>query len=104
MAESAELRDFVVRIEALRKHAALAPLVRRGQVALGELDLNEIAELLKDEAGYYFLIAAAGLNRSSLKRAMADPEAAIVEKRLRKAFAVRKLLGNVGEFSLNKFE
>ena len=61
--------------------------------------LEEVAELIKDETCYYFLIAAAGLNRTSLKRAMRSEDAQIVHKDLRRAFAVKEHLPLRREFT-----
>ena len=54
---------------------------------------------MTDETAYYFLIAAAGLNRTSLKKAAADETAKIVAKPLRKAFAVEKRLPVIASFA-----
>jgi hypothetical protein len=84
--------EFRRQIEALKQNPHIAPLLKKGQVRLGGLSRQQIAELLKEDAAYYFLIAAAGLNRTSLKKAAADETAKIVSKPLRKAFAIEKRL------------
>jgi hypothetical protein len=66
--------------------------MKRGEVALATLSLDAVAELMKSDASYYFLIAAAGLNRTSLKKAAAEHDAGIVAPAKRRAFAIRKRL------------
>ncbi len=92
MVERPALDEFRRQIEALKQDPHIAPLLKKGHVRLGGLSRQQIAELLKDDSAYYFLIAAAGLNRTSLKRAAADETAKIVPKPLRKAFAIEKRL------------
>jgi hypothetical protein len=92
VAERPALDEFRRQIEGLARHPAIAPLLKKGQVKLGGLSRQQVADLLKDEPAYYFLIAAAGLNRTSLKKAAADETAGIVAKPLRKAFAVKQRL------------
>jgi hypothetical protein len=86
------LDEFRRQIEALRTHRLLKPHVNRGEIHLGALSTKDIAELLSEEAAYYFLIAAAGFNRTSLKLAMSDDATKIVPKESRKAHAVRERL------------
>jgi hypothetical protein len=92
VAERPALDEFRRQIEALARNATLAPLLKKGQVRLGDLSRQQVADLLKDDSAYYFLIAAAGLNRTTLKKAAADETAKIVAKPLRKAFAVERRL------------
>jgi hypothetical protein len=87
-----QYEEFQKQIEKLKKHPALAMVQRRGVVALGKLSLEAVAALIKEEPGYYFLIAAAGINRTTLKKAVAEHEASIVEPSKRRAFAIRKRL------------
>ncbi|HET7500715.1 MAG TPA: hypothetical protein VFK02_06920 [Kofleriaceae bacterium] len=70
----------------------LKKLVRRNQIHLGELSVEDVATLMLNEAAKYFLFAAAGLNRTSLKKAVREPEAAIVEKGLQQAFSIKRRL------------
>lgn len=86
------LQDFQRAIEDLRSHPLISPLLKRGEVNLGALSLDAVAKLMKVDAGYYFLIAAAGLNRTSLKKASVSDEAKIVSPAKRKAFAVKERL------------
>ncbi len=84
--------DFQRSIEDLRADPLLAPVIKRGEVNLSSLTLDTVAQLMKIDAGYYFLIAAAGLNRTSLKKAAAEDEAKIVVPAKRKAFAIKERL------------
>lgn len=93
-----ELDDFRRRIETLRQHSALKPWMDGDRVALGGLTLPQIVGLLADDAGYYFLIAAAGLNRTTLRRGMSDPEAQVVAPVQRRAYVVRTTLPTTGSF------
>ena len=65
---SAELDEFRRQIDTLAAHANLAPHIEGTEVRLAELDLSEIDALARIDAVYYFLLAAAGLNRTSLRR------------------------------------
>lgn len=87
MTESPELDEFSRRIGELAEDV-LKPLIKDGGVHLKDLSLEKIGALLRDEVAYYFLIAAAGMNRTSLKRAMEHVEAKIVRPEHRRAFAI----------------
>jgi hypothetical protein len=84
--------EFRRQLDALRRHRLLQPHIKRGTVHFDKLSLDDVAHLIRDDAAYYFLIAAAGLNRTSLKKAASDETAGIVQRRLRKAFAIRSKL------------
>jgi len=92
LTESPLLDDFIRAIEELRSHALLKSVSKRGEVSLGLLSLEAIAKLMKIEAGHYFLIAAANLNRTSLKKAAGEDETRIVTPGKRKAYAVKARL------------
>lgn len=92
MTEHPEHEEFQKQIEALKRHPRIAGVLKRGEVHLSTLSLDHVAELLRDDAGYYFLIAAAGLNRTTLKKAAAEHDVSIVEPAKRRAFAVKKRL------------
>lgn len=93
MARDPELEDFRKRSEALARHRILEDAIHDDEVQLSRLSLEDIDELMRgEEEGYYFLIAAAGLNRTSLKAASGTPEAKIVQPRLRKAFGIKESL------------
>lgn len=92
MTERPLLDDFQRAIEELRSHPLVAPVLKRGEVNLGALTVDAIVSLMKIEAGYYFLIAAAGLTRTTLKKAAASEEAKINAPPKRKAFAVKQRL------------
>ena len=87
-----ELDDFKKRTEALLGHPVLGRYLKDDEVELSRLTLQEIEDLAREDEGYCFLIAAAGLNRTSLKAAASSPEAKIVQARLRKAFAIKESL------------
>jgi hypothetical protein len=92
MTETPELDQLKVELRSLRAHPLLKKLVRRNRVRLGELGVEAVATLMLQETAKYFLLAAAGLNRTALKRATRDPETAIVERKLRQAYAVKRRL------------
>jgi hypothetical protein len=92
VSESPHLEDFRRRIEEMREHKLIAPLLRRGEVHFEGLSLDDIVALLREDIAYYFLIAAAGFNRTSLKKAMEHEEARIVVPAKRRAFAVKNRL------------
>jgi hypothetical protein len=92
MTETPELDQFKAELRGLRTHPLLKRLVRRNRVHLGELAVEDVAALMLHEAAKYFLFAAAGLNRTTLKRAAKEPETAIVEKKLRQAYAIKRKL------------
>jgi hypothetical protein len=86
------LDEFQRQIEGLRDHPLLKRHIKRGEIHLGALSVKDVATLLSEDAAYYFLIAAAGFNRTSLKSAMSDGATKIVPKDSRKAHAVRERL------------
>jgi hypothetical protein len=93
VAESPELEAFRRDVEALANHLVLRAHRRGDEVRFGELSRAEVAQLMVGRGpGYYFLIAAAGLNRTALKRAAAEPEAMIVAPRERASYATRARL------------
>lgn len=93
LAETPELEQFHRDVEALLEHPILRAHRRGDDVRLGELTRADVRLLITGRgAGYYFLIAAAGLNRTALKKAAAEPEAMIVAARERAAFAIRQRL------------
>jgi len=92
VATNPALDEFERQIEALRIHRLLKRHIKRGEIHLGDLSVKDVAKLLLEDAAYYFLIAAAGLNRTSLKLAMSDDATKIVPKESRKAHAVRERL------------
>lgn len=95
-----ELEEFRRQVVLLRSDAAIsATLGSDGRYALSELPLDEVARLLRDEkCGYYFMLAATQLNRTSLRKASGEEEAQLVPARMRKAFAVRSRLPVSGDF------
>lgn len=93
-----ELDEFRRQIELLRQLPVIAGVTLGDRVELSRLGLDDVEALLATEAGYSFLLGAAGLNRTSLRRAMAEPEVAVVVARQRRAYAVRTRLPVSGSF------
>lgn len=94
-----ELDSFRESVNALRASAEIAQILSQdGVIRLSRLPLEQIAALLGTDAGLYLLMAAADLNRTSLKKAMKDPEAQIVAPRHRRAYAVRARLPLEADF------
>lgn len=92
MSASPEIDEFRRQIESLRSHPILVPCLKRGVVALKSLRIEDLAKLLRDDAGRYFLLAAAKLTRTTLKKATKEPEIAIVARPLRFAQTVKSRL------------
>jgi len=92
MAKNPELDDFERRMRNLPEEAVLGRLVEGDEIKLGELSLGDVNELVRHDVGYYFLVSAAGLNRTSLKRAMSSAPAKILKPEVRKAFALKEHL------------
>jgi hypothetical protein len=93
MTDSPDLEEFARQIQALAAHPDLAPLLQDGVVRLGDLTREQVSGLAKpNTASYYFLIAAAGLNRTTLQKAVESQEARIVAPPLRRAFALQRAL------------
>lgn len=92
MATNPALEEFERQLTALRSHKHLAPHLKRGEIHFGALSREDVAELARNEAAYYFLIVVVGLNRTSLKKATEAEAARIVEKSQRKAYAIRERL------------
>lgn len=92
MTDNPEFDQFKVELSNLRTHAVLRKLVKRNEIGLGTLTVEDVAALMLNEAAKYFLFAAANLNRTTLRKAAHEPESAIVEKKLRQAFAIKRRL------------
>ncbi len=92
MPQHPELEEFRLCLRALANHPSLRGHISGDEVHLAKLELAEVDELLRDEVGYYFLIAAAGLNRTSLKNAAAEADALIMAPKQRRAFVVKQRL------------
>jgi hypothetical protein len=89
LVDQPDLDDFRRSVELLRANPLIAACLVGNEVRLNSLTVASVAALLQDKTAYYFLIAAADLNRTTLKRAAATAEAAIVAPRLRKAHVVK---------------
>lgn len=101
MARSPALDEFRHRVQALQTHPVLGAVRDGDTVRLAQLSKEQVLGLIRDEdqAGYYFLMAAARLSRTSLKKAAETPEARIVRKELRKAYALQRALPVEASFS-----
>ena len=92
MTDSPEFDDFRIELQKLRDHPLLKTLIKGPEVHLGKLDVREVATLMLQDAARYYLLAAANLNRTALRKASQEPETAIVEKKLRQAYALKQRL------------
>lgn len=92
MTEKPRLEEFRRDLLELRRHELLRKRLDGEKIVFSGFPLGELAQLLRDEIPYYFLLAAAGLNRTSLKKHASKDEAMIVSPALRKAYAVQKHL------------
>lgn len=98
MPKNPELEEFRKGIEGLRRHPVLEPHISGDEVRLSEMALSEVDQLIRDDTVYYFLIAAAGLNRSSIKKAMKEADVQIVSVKDRRAFAIKRHLPTTASF------
>lgn len=87
-----ELEAFREEILALKTHPLIAPRLAGDQLRLGPLRIPDVSELLRNRVAYYFLIAAANLNRTSLRKAVQEPETQIVPPRQRQAYVIKRRL------------
>jgi hypothetical protein len=93
LTETPELDEFERQVTGLAAHPILKALIKKGEVHFGGLSPDRVDEMVRaSEAAYYFFIAAAGLNRTSLRRVIQEPEVTIAPRRLRKALAIKKRL------------
>ncbi|WP_028644591.1 hypothetical protein [Nocardioides sp. URHA0020] len=95
-----ELDEFRRRVVLLRSDPAIATTATSdGRFALSKLPIEDVARLLRDAAcGYYFMLAATELNRTSLRQAATEDEAQLVPTRQRRAFAVQTRLPVSADF------
>lgn len=93
MTENPDLDEFKRQVEELRRHPLLKPHITKGEVYFQQLQLEDVDRLVRSgDAAHYFLMAAADLTRTTLKKATKDPEATIVPAKQRRAFAVKRRL------------
>lgn len=85
-----ELEAFREEILHLKDHPLISPLLVDDQLSLAQLSISDTAALLKNSVAYYFLIAAANLNRTSLRKSVQEPDAQIVSSPQRPAYVIRK--------------
>jgi len=86
------IEEFQRQVEDLRRSTHLKGVIKRGEVRFVDLSLEQVQALLDDPTGYYFLLAAANLTRTTLKRAASDDRSALVRKEDRRAHAVKEAL------------
>lgn len=99
MSDTPELEDFRRDVEALIDHPLFRHHRNGDEIRLGALTRVEVARLIVGRtSAYYFLIAAAGFNRTALKKAAAEPDAMIVSPRERQAFAIKQRLPTRASF------
>ena len=98
MTDTPEFDEFATALRRLRTSAPWKAWIQRGQVQFAKLSIADVAAQLLIEPSRYFLLAAANLNRTALKKAALLPEAALVEKKLRVAHAVRSRLPRTASF------
>ena len=92
MPKNPEAAEFERKILLLEDHRILKSHFTGDKIMFSRLTLEEIDELCRDEVTYYFLISAAGLNRTSIKKAAKSAEAQIVQPQLRRAFVIKEQL------------
>lgn len=88
MSRQPELEEFRLQVQELLERPPLSEVRQEDELRLRDLDLKGIASLLKTAPGLYLLMAAARLNRTSLKEGAQTARALLVAPALRKAFAV----------------
>lgn len=93
-----DLRTLERQLRALAKNAHLAPLIHDGEARLGDLNLEQVAELLADDHGAELLMAAAALNRTELRAGITSTDALLVAPPLRRAYVVRSKLPSSANF------
>jgi hypothetical protein len=86
--------DFVERLRRLKDDPLLKRLLKKGVVKLTALSEKDIDAFCRreDDAGFYFLMAAARLSRTKLKMARQDPGVKIAPRAMRQAFALKQHL------------
>lgn len=86
--------DFVHRLRSLKEDPLFRRLLKKGIVNLRALSEKDIDALCRreDDAAFYFLMAAAGLSRTKLKKAQEDPGVKIASRGMRRAFALKQYL------------
>lgn len=92
VAEHPAVEEFRRLVEELRRNAHLKGVLRKGEVHFAKLTLAQVKALLEDDAGHYFLMAAAGLTRATLRKAVSDERRQIVRREDRRAHAVQEAL------------
>jgi hypothetical protein len=86
------LQEFRRQLEELVARGPVKRVASRGTVRLADLTLDEVTSVIREDVGYYFLLAAANLNRTSLKAVMRAEASQIVTPRKRRAFAIHSQL------------
>jgi hypothetical protein len=89
--DTPEFDEFKKELAKLKTHKLFKQVLTKQELHLAKLTLEEVATLLLQDVARYFLLAAANLNRTQLKKAAQEPETAMVAKKLRQAHAVQKV-------------
>jgi len=84
--------QFRSEVNALREHSLVRPLLDGDVVHFDRLTTDQVYALARTDAGYYFLIAAGGLDRTAIKREMQGAEAKLVAPARRRAHVIRARL------------
>lgn len=87
-----EIDEFQRAVRSLAKHPIIGRCLVRGELLLEKLSRDEVRELIRDDVSRYFLMAAAGLNRTSLKKAVLMPEVQVLPADMRRAHVIRQRL------------
>lgn len=88
-----ELQELERALRALAEdHALVSVGADTGQLHLRDLRLEQVAELLRTDAGAQLLMAAASMSRTDVKHGIAAVEAQLVAPPLRRAFVVHAKL------------
>lgn len=99
MPRNPALEQFRSEVSALRGHPMIALLLDGDLIQLQSLTTDQVYALARLEAGYYFLIAAGGLDRTAIKREMKGSEAKLVAAARRRAHVIKARLPVRASFS-----
>lgn len=92
MASQPEVDEFRLQLQELLERPPLAGIRRGEELSLRELTLDNISELMRNQAGRYLLMAAANLNRTSLRAGSDEPLARVLPVSKRSAYVVQQKL------------
>lgn len=86
------VEEFARQVRKLIDTPEIAAHAKGDRVDLSKMSLNDIALLLSTDVGLYLLMAASGMNRTTLRSALSDPEVSVVRREYRRAQTVRARL------------